>query len=51
MVLDESTKTGTKNQPEQPIHVAIEGVVEVSWFEMLRRRPGRGFSFYPDDAS
>jgi hypothetical protein len=51
MVLDELMKTGTKNPPEHPIHVAVDEVVEASWFEMLRRAPGRGFTFYPDDSN
>lgn len=40
MVLDEFTNTGTKILPEQPILVAVEEVVEVSWFEAARRGPG-----------
>ena len=51
LVLDELATTGTKNPPEQPVRVAVEEVVEVSWFEAARKGPGRGFTFYPDASS
>jgi len=51
VVLDEFATTGTKNPPEDPIQVAVDQVARVSWFEMARRGPGRGFTFYPDGAS
>jgi len=47
-VLDELATSGTKNPPEQPIQMAVEDVIEVSWFEAARKGPGRGFTFYPD---
>jgi len=49
--LEEFARTGTKNPPEQPIQVAVEELVEVSWFEAVRRGPGRGFTFYTDAIS
>jgi hypothetical protein len=51
LVLDELAVTGTKTRPEQPIHVTVEGVFEVSWFEAARKAPGRGFTFYRDAPS
>jgi hypothetical protein len=51
LVLDEFAQTGTKNPPDQPIRVVPEKVAEVSWFEMVRRGPGQGFTFYPDESS
>ena len=51
LVLRELERTGTKNPPEQPIGLTVEELAEVSWFEAVRRGPGRGFTFYPDDAS
>jgi hypothetical protein len=51
LVLDEFATSGTKNPPEQPIQMAVEDVVEVSWFEAARKGPGRGFTFYPDAIS
>ena len=48
LVLDDLAMTGTKNPPEQPVCVAVEEVVEVSWFEAALKGPGRGFTFYPD---
>jgi hypothetical protein len=30
---------------------SVQDVAQVSWFEMARRGPGRGFTFYPDGAS
>lgn len=51
LVVQEFERTGTKNPPDEPIHVGVERLVEVSWFEAVRHGPGRGFTFYPDDAS
>jgi hypothetical protein len=51
LVLDEFSTRGTTNPPDQPLQVAVEGVVEVSWFEAARRGPGSGYTFYPDGAS
>jgi hypothetical protein len=51
LVLEELSTTGTRNPPEQPVRVAVEQVVEVSWFEAARKGPGRGFTFYPDAPS
>jgi hypothetical protein len=51
LVLDEFATSGARNPPEQPIQMAVEDVVEVSWFETIRRGPGRGFTFYPDAIS
>jgi hypothetical protein len=51
MALDDLAGSGTENPPGQPVQVAVDEIVEVSWFEMLRRSPGRGFTFYQDDDS
>jgi hypothetical protein len=51
LVLEELARNGTKNPPELPIHVAVEEIEPVSWFEAVRRGPGQGFGFYPDEAS
>jgi hypothetical protein len=51
IVVEELAKAGRKNPPDQPVHVAAEKIAEVSWFEMARRAPGRGFTFYPDAVS
>jgi hypothetical protein len=51
LILDELARTGTENPPEQPVRVAVEEVVEVSWFEAAWKGPGRGFTFYPDAPS
>ena len=51
LVLEELAARGTKNPPDQPVHVAVEELAVVSWFEAIRRGPGRGYTFYPDDAS
>jgi len=51
MVLEEFADSGRENPPDQPIQMAVEEITEVSWFEMARRGPGRGFTFYPDAPS
>jgi len=51
LILDELATWGTKNLPEQPIQMAVEDVLEVSWFEAARKGPGRGFTFYADAVS
>jgi hypothetical protein len=51
LVLQELERTGTKNPADQPIVLTVEELVEVSWLEAVRRGPGGGFGFYPDDAS
>lgn len=51
MVLEELGQSGRKNPPDQPIQMAVEEMAQVSWFEMARRGPGRGFTFYPDAPS
>jgi hypothetical protein len=51
LVLEELARSGTKNPPELPIHVAVEEIGPVSWFEAVRRGPGQGFRFYPDVVS
>ena len=48
MVHDEFAVTGTRNPPEEPLQVAVEEIAQVSWFEAMRKGPGRGFTFYPD---
>jgi hypothetical protein len=51
LILDELATWGTKNPPEQPIQMAVEDVLEVSWIEAARKGPGRGFTFYADAVS
>ena len=51
LVLEELARNGTQNPPEQPIQLAVEEIEQVSWFEAVRRGPGRGFGFYPDAVS
>jgi hypothetical protein len=47
LVRDELDTWGPRNPPDQPMRVAAEDIVPVSWFEGLRSGPGRGFTFYP----
>ena len=52
LVLEELAETGTKNPPNVPVQTEIEEVVPLSWVESLRHpSPGRGFTFFPDDAN
>src|SRR5262245_18072002 len=48
---DDLAKTGTKAAPDEPLHIEVDEIAQVSWFEMARRGPGRGFTFYLDWAS
>jgi hypothetical protein len=51
LVHEELAESGRENPPDRPIQVTAEEITEVSWFEMVRRGPGRGFTFYPDAPS
>ena len=45
----ELEKTGTRNQPGDPILVEIKETSRVSWLTGLRHRSGgAGFSFFPE---
>ncbi|WP_180141884.1 hypothetical protein [Desulfoluna butyratoxydans] len=40
----------TLNQRDDPPMIYVEEIVPVGMFEYLRRSPGRGYTFYPEDA-
>jgi hypothetical protein len=52
LVLEELAETGTRNPLNVPVQIKIEEVAALSWVESLRHpSPGRGFTFFPDDAN
>ena len=49
LVVQDLKAKGTKNAPDEPTVITASQVVEVGWMEHLRRAPGRGFAFFPDE--
>ena len=45
---DPSLKAAVNNKKDNPPMIYLENLAEVGWFEFLRRNPGAGYTFYPD---
>lgn len=44
-------KESTLNQKEDPPMIYLEAIAKVGLWEFLKRNPGGGFTFYPEDAT
>ncbi|MEH0020358.1 MAG: hypothetical protein V6Z89_11925 [Desulfobacter sp.] len=46
---DESIKNNIHNGNDDPPIIYVDNIIEVGWFEFLRKRPGSGYTFYQNE--
>ena len=48
---DPSLKGNVLNEKTDPPIICLDEHCEIGWFEYIRRQPGVGFTFYPEDGT
>jgi hypothetical protein len=49
IINDDSFIYTIQNDKNDPPKIFLDDLTEVGWFEFLIKKPGRGYTFYPDD--